>query len=461
MAITSGFFDSVNGDRTYDADQMSNYFDGLVSNGVYESIGDRFLVRSANNGMGITVGTGRAIIQSRWVKNDATATLTLDPSDVQLNRVDAVVLRLDTNARDISLVIKKGTAVSGTPTIPAITRNESVYELYIAAVYVSKGATQPTSITDLRPSSYCGWVTGVVQQVDTSDLFNQWLLAYTRQFNTFQAFIDDKEAAFNEWFTKLTKQLTVEAGMTKLQNVIWISASSNAVPINEINSELEDYDENSDILFVYMEGVYLTEGVDYTFDTMKVGSYTYKLVSLKKAVGKQTQFTLVVLRSTLGKSVLVAGDATPDIDGVEKSIVDAIVSDAVTVDLLDEPYASSLENAYIDDNSGAIVSSYSSRVCCTEFVDFPADRERMVVDVQISGAAGRWYCYIYDADGNYLKSITSSSDSISGEKYWTHIASGEARAIPSTGAKMRVICRTSSGGDISPSDVNLFKVTFY
>ena len=178
MAITSGFFDSVNGDRTYDADQMSNYFDGLVSNGVYESIGDRFLVRSANNGMGITVGTGRAIIQSRWVKNDATATLTLDPSDVQLNRVDAVVLRLDTNARDISLVIKKGTAVSGTPTIPAITRNESVYELYIAAVYVSKGATQPTSITDLRPSSYCGWVTGVVQQVDTSDLFNQWLLIF-------------------------------------------------------------------------------------------------------------------------------------------------------------------------------------------------------------------------------------------------------------------------------------------
>lgn len=321
MAITSGFFDSVNGDRTYDADQMSNYFDGLVSNGVYESIGDRFLVRSANNGMNITVGTGRAIVQSRWVKNDATETLTLDPSDVQLNRVDAVVLRLDTNARDISLVIKKGTAVNGTPAMPAITRTESVYELYLAAVYVSKGATQPTSITDLRPSSYCGWVTGVVQQVDTSDLFNQWLLAYTRQFNTFQAFIDDKEAAFNEWFTKLTKQLTVEAGMTKLQRVTWIGRGSDAVVINEINSTLEDYDENSDILFVYMEGVYLTEGLDYTFDTMQIGGYTFKLVSLDKAVDKSTQFTLVVLRSTPGKGVLVAGDATPDIDGIASSIV--------------------------------------------------------------------------------------------------------------------------------------------
>lgn len=155
------------------------------------------------------------------------------------------------------------------------------------------------------------------------------------------------------------------------------------------------------------------------------------------------------------------GDATMMLDGAGIGIVGIAEYDADTVDLLQEPYLSSLVNGYCNDNTGAVVTPYSSRVCCTEYVEFPADRERMVVDVQISGAAGRWYCYIYDADGNYLKSITSSTDSISGEKYWTHIASGAAREIPSTGAKMRVICRTSSGGDISPSDVERFKVTFY
>ena len=154
------------------------------------------------------------------------------------------------------------------------------------------------------------------------------------------------------------------------------------------------------------------------------------------------------------------GDATMMRDGAGIGIVGIAEYDVDIVDLLEEPYLSSLVNGYCDDNTGAVVTPYSTRVCCTEFVEFPADRERMVVDVQISGAAGRWYCYIYDASGNYLKSVTSSADSISGEKYWAHIASGSARAIPSTGAKMRVLCRTSGGGNISPSDVNLFKITF-
>lgn len=317
MAITSGFFDSVDGDRTYDADQMSNYFDGLVSNGVYENIGDRFIVRSAFNGMNITVGAGRAIIQSHWVKNDATATLTLDPSDVQLNRIDVVVLRLDNDARDISLVVKKGTGATGTPTMPDITRTESVYELYLAAVYISKGASQPTSITDLRPSSYCGWVTGIIQQVDTSDLFNQWLLAYADQYEMFKTFIDEKTAAFNEWFSTLTKDLVVQAGIIKLQHTEWVSASSNSARIDR--GELADYNEESDILFVYVDGVFFVEGIDYEQVTIS----GWKLIRLLngKQFGRESKVTFIVLRNTPMLMPTVTGDATTIIDGVANSIV--------------------------------------------------------------------------------------------------------------------------------------------
>lgn len=320
MAITSGFFDSVNGDRTYDADQMSNYFDGLVSNGVYESIGDRFLVRSANNGMNITVGTGRAIIQSRWVKNDATETLTLDPSDVQLNRVDAVVLRLDTNSREISLVVKKGTGATGTPSMPAITRNETVYELYLAAVYVSKNATQPTTITDLRPSSYCGWVTGIVQQVDTSDLFNQYLLAYTQQYEVFESFIEEKTAAFNEWFKTLTKDLTVQAGITKLQNTATMGGGSTSARIDV--GELADYNPDADILFVYVNGVFFVDGLDYVQKTLTITGINWKVIEL---IGKQfksgDKVTFVVLRNTPMLMPVVTGDATIQYDGIPAGIV--------------------------------------------------------------------------------------------------------------------------------------------
>ena len=60
MSVTCGFFNSSNGDRKYNADQMSSYFEGLVSDGVYENVGDALIVK-AGDGMQVIVGEGRAI----------------------------------------------------------------------------------------------------------------------------------------------------------------------------------------------------------------------------------------------------------------------------------------------------------------------------------------------------------------------------------------------------------------
>ena len=320
MAVTSGFFDSVSGDRTYDAEQMSSYFEGLISDGVYESVGDRFLVSSANSGMNITVGTGRAIIQSHWVKNDSTATLTLDPSDVQFNRLDAVVLRLDKNARSIELVIKKGTGASGTPSLPAITRSETVYELYLAAVLVNKNAAQPTSVTDLRPSSYCGWVTGIVQQVDTSDLFTQYENAYSNFYESstsefeayfaaktaeFNAFMTSRMTAFEEWYSKLTAELTVETGLVKYQNTVRVIGNAATIGIAE-------YDPELDILFVYVNGVFFVEGLDYTqFSTMDGRHHIHKIDGGFRSTD---DITFIVLKNQIGKSVIQFSNAVQDVD---------------------------------------------------------------------------------------------------------------------------------------------------
>ena len=299
MAITSGFFDSENGDRTYDAEQMSNYFDGLVSNGVYESIGDRFLV-TAGSGLTVNVGSGRAIIQSRWVKNDDAVTLSVDPADSQYNRVDAVVLRLDLVARSISLVIKKGTA-SASPAIPAITRNENVYELYLAAVQINRGSSNINTITDLRPSTYCGWVTGIVQQVDTSDLFLQFQIAYEQQFALFDAYMQQKEAAFNEWFMNLTGQLRVDASLTKIQfcEILSSFTSGAYVPL--------EYNEGTDVLLVFANGQFFAEGYDY--DIVERPHISNKWLSLKdgKGIVGRTEVVYVILRTLVGQGVVAGG----------------------------------------------------------------------------------------------------------------------------------------------------------
>lgn len=42
MAFTYGFFNSLNGDRKYTAEQLSSIFDGLITDGVFDSIGAQY-----------------------------------------------------------------------------------------------------------------------------------------------------------------------------------------------------------------------------------------------------------------------------------------------------------------------------------------------------------------------------------------------------------------------------------
>ena len=91
---TSGFFNSVNGDRLYNAVQISKIFEGLITDGVYESVGNKMAVQP-NNGMTIQIATGRGWFGGHWVNNDSEYTLTVAESDVVLNRYVAVVIKVD------------------------------------------------------------------------------------------------------------------------------------------------------------------------------------------------------------------------------------------------------------------------------------------------------------------------------------------------------------------------------
>lgn len=313
MAITYGFFDAVNSDRVYNAEQMTHYFDGIVSDGVFENIGNRFVVASAHDGMKITVGSGRALIRSHWVVNDAATEFTLDPADAGANRTDAVALRLDMDARTISLIVKKGTASNGEPTPPAIVREGSVWELYLAYVRVNKGATQPSFITDLRPSQYCGWVTGVIEQVDTSDLFTQWEAAYSAYYAQmtaeFDAYIAQKTAAFNAWFATLTQELEVDTSITKYQST-WIAPREQyAGTLFEVG--IPEYDETTDILFVYVNGLFAYDGTSIAENVDGHPAWFFVnegegFVSLNKNLQQGDEIAFVVIKNQPGGGGITA-----------------------------------------------------------------------------------------------------------------------------------------------------------
>ena len=215
MAIRSFPFNSITGDRKYNATHWVEYFASLVGNGVFPNPSDGLQVIS-NNDMTVTVKAGRAWINGYFLINDSNYILSVSPADGILDRKDRIVARWDALDREIRIEVKKG-ELSSSPIAPTLQRNADAYELGIADIYVGKGAISITqaNITDLRlNTNLCGIVHGLIDQVDTTTLFNQyqdWIEQKKAEFNQdlinyanvkqtdFENWVDDKELGYNTY----------------------------------------------------------------------------------------------------------------------------------------------------------------------------------------------------------------------------------------------------------------------
>lgn len=186
MSWTSGFFNSVNGDRLYNADQMSRIFEGLITDGVYASVGNKLAVQT-NGGMTIKIATGRGWFGRHWVNNDSEYVMSLENSDVVLNRYVAVCIRVDdTDAVRDAVPYLKYSDFATTPAKPTMTRTETVKEYCLAYIYIKAGVSEITAsaIEDTRANeALCGWVTGLIEQLNSATLFEQFTAIFTEWFD--------------------------------------------------------------------------------------------------------------------------------------------------------------------------------------------------------------------------------------------------------------------------------------
>ncbi len=190
----SGFFNSVNGDRVYNAQQMSSIFEGLITDGVYEAVGDKLAVQPSS-GMIIQIASGRGWCKKHWFNNSTLYQMTLEASDVTLNRWCAVCVRADDteSVRDAKPVLKYSEYAT-TPVKPVPENSETAKELILAYVYIKAGATEITAsdIEDARADeSVCGWVTGLIEQLSSATLFTQFTAIFTDWFNGLQSMINE------------------------------------------------------------------------------------------------------------------------------------------------------------------------------------------------------------------------------------------------------------------------------
>lgn len=158
----------------FDAADVAAYLAGLIS-GVFS--GDEDFPVTAAGGLKVTVGAGRGWVHpSRFTGYSITKreadTLTMPLADPSLPRIDRIVMRYDAGARAASLQVLQGTA-SSTPTAPAISRTELIYDLCLAEITRPAGSTSISTgqITDTRlDEALCGIVRDGVTGIPTDEL---------------------------------------------------------------------------------------------------------------------------------------------------------------------------------------------------------------------------------------------------------------------------------------------------
>lgn len=142
MAAKHGFWNSVKqaggvGDRLYNAEDLSFFYDLFFTNGIAcsnDEMGDMFKVSLTSGSYSVKVNNGVCIIGGKWYngKGEAGITLSMNTSHVVssgLSRIDAVCIKKDDTNRKFTFYIKEGTEASS-PVAPDIDKTTELCLAY-------------------------------------------------------------------------------------------------------------------------------------------------------------------------------------------------------------------------------------------------------------------------------------------------------------------------------------------
>lgn len=248
MAIESYFFNAVEDggtyDRVYNSEDMTSYLDKIVGNGVFANPSTNLQVRTSS-GMNVIVGAGQGWINGHKMVNTADLVLSLSASDVVLNRIDRIIFYADMNEREMGIEVLEGTPAA-TAVAPALTQTASRWELCLAEISVAKQVSAITAsmITDTRQNAaVCGYVAGLIDQIDGTTLFQQW------------------QSEFDQWFDEVKDDL-VTATLIRKYEYDYVTVNASESTFN-VKTFIPQYAYGLDILEIRINGLALSSN-EYT-----------------------------------------------------------------------------------------------------------------------------------------------------------------------------------------------------
>lgn len=311
MAIKSGWFNAIKTvdpetgdisfDRAYDNETMNSFLKGIIrTNGIFSNVGDKLKVTVAEE-MTVTVGIGKAMVGNHWVDVTAVEPLTLEPADVALPRIDAIMLKFDGSydpetGRQVSIRVQTGTPMD-TPVRPEPIGNYGnktfdetggVVELPLAYITVGRGVTEikQIDIQDNRGTGQCPYISHLVAGPDEPDV---------------DGYLADLYDKIIRWSQNLTEELNINTYMSQYFKVV----DGGTGVSNSVVLDMAGYIYNpGDVFFVYYNGLLLIRDVEYTITEGE----EYAVLTFTGSMAAGNKLCIQAIKSLVGTPSYINGD---------------------------------------------------------------------------------------------------------------------------------------------------------
>lgn len=149
----------------------SNYWRGVIPDGVVANVGDEMKVYGYSGGMVVKVAAGACMVDNHRGVLNSEKEMPIEAAHATKPRIDLIVARVIYGNTDskIELDVKKGTAAN-TPVAPTLVQSTgSTYEIKLAEVYVDPAVLTITAekVTDFRNVFECGEQAFAFRNVDS------------------------------------------------------------------------------------------------------------------------------------------------------------------------------------------------------------------------------------------------------------------------------------------------------
>ncbi len=263
-----GFYPSKNGDRKYGASDFNKFLDGLICDGVFNTILHRFSISvvGSSEPTSVTIDTGKAWFNNTWIELVEKMTIDCGSAPKDGNCYDSIVIAINTSdmsvewnetfpfyfeqalpARDTNIIHIRGPIVSTDNPEPAIIAGqhqvdgvEGVYFYPIANIKRLQGVDrlETRHVSYLVGTAVCPLVTALITPSDdATDFMESWEAAFdyfvntkmplewTNKKNTYDTqwynyfnqkktdtdeWLEGMDASIRDWFDKLVSDLSTD-----------------------------------------------------------------------------------------------------------------------------------------------------------------------------------------------------------------------------------------------------------